>query len=159
MYPMGTPDISADLLRRIHETNRRKGDSVEQLVGLAIRSAIGPRVDDRAWALTELGALLRAMNRRQEALKALDAVMSMDAAHHVRIAAHTCAVAVHCDAEDYETARKVGESARRRWRSDAQLLRSLGRAYIGLYTETGWVLMQEEGERCFRQAEALAPTA
>jgi len=150
------PDLSADLTQRIHSAKRRNGDALQQAVDLAIRAAVGPGSDERAWALTELGALLRSIERRTEALQALDAVLAMDATDEALIAAYTCAVAVHCDAEDYETGRKVGESARRRWKSDAMLLRALGRAYMGLFTETGWLLMREEGERCFREAEALS---
>lgn len=88
----------------------------------------------------------------------LDLVVDQMASPDVELAAYTCAVAIHCDRKDYDTARVVGEEARTR-AVDAHLMRALGRMYYGLFEETGDEALSAEAHNCFTLADAWEQVA
>ena len=96
---------------------------------------------------------MRREERWQEALRVLDLVVEHEPSPDVELAAYTCAVAVHCDLEDYDTARVVGEEARARAVSP-HLMRALGRLYYRLFQESGDEALSAEAHNCFMIADA-----
>lgn len=120
---------------------------------LALSAASARNAEQRAWALVELAASLRREERWQEALGVLDLVVEQAPPPQAELAAYTCAVAVHCDLEDYDTARVVGEEARARAVSP-HLMRALGRLYYRLFQESGDEALSTEAHSCFTLADA-----
>lgn len=120
---------------------------------LALSAASAHSAEQRAWALVELAASLRREERWQEALGVLDHVVEQKPSPEAELAAYTCAIAVHCDLKDYETARVVGEYARGRAVSP-YLMRALGRMYYRLFEETGDEALSSEAHDCFSLADA-----
>jgi hypothetical protein len=104
-------------------------------VELAVRAAVEPDRDARAWALVALASRLRREHELDLARLALNGALALDAGPDPTRAAYTCAVALHADEGDLTTALKLGEELL----SDGQeprLLRVLARVYWGLWKET-----------------------
>jgi tetratricopeptide (TPR) repeat protein len=122
-----------------------------RLASAALAVAFAHDNEERAWGLTMLGGALRRLERRDEALRVLDAALSVSPTAELERAAYTCTVAVHCDAGDLARARKVGEDARART-IDAKLLAALGRTYYRLGVEKEEPALLAEAKRCFAAA-------
>ena len=118
---------------------------------LALAAASARNSDQRARKLVQLAAALRRERRLDEALGILDLVVELAPPLICELAAYTCAVAIHCDRGDFETARVVGEETRAK-AVDVHLLRALGRMYAGLFRETGEVALKDEADECFKLA-------
>jgi tetratricopeptide (TPR) repeat protein len=96
-----TPEHLTDALRRLIPGAKR-----HRTIALA-----QPRnATDRAWALVCLGVALRNTRDYDGALKALDAAVALSSNPRLLRAAYACAVAVHRDRGDYETARRINRS-------------------------------------------------
>jgi hypothetical protein len=65
---------------------------------------------DRAWQLVGLGTALGRIGESKLALTFLDAAVALEPDQRAKAAAYECAVQLHWDAGDVETARKVNES-------------------------------------------------
>jgi hypothetical protein len=117
-----------------------------------------PGADSQAWLLVELAHILRRRGRPDEALEALELAVGVRRTTGAELAAYACAVAVHLEAGDCETAAKVAESARRRAR-DVALVRALGDSLLDLWHETGEPALLDEAFTCLELAaleDALA---
>ena len=104
-------------------------------VDLAVRAAVEPDPEARAWALVALASRLRREHEPDLARIALNGALALDAGPEPTRAAYTCAVALHADEGDLTTALKLGEGLL----ADGQeprLLRALARVYWGLWKET-----------------------
>jgi hypothetical protein len=66
---------------------------------------------DRAWQLVGLATTLRQLGESGLALHFLDAAVALRPGPAAEGAAYACAVRVHWDAGDFETARKVEQSS------------------------------------------------
>lgn len=136
--------------------SRENGDLVGTLTANVRVAAQGEGASNRAWALIFLGATLRKEARAEEALDVLREAYALTDDEEVRRAATTCAMAVHCDLDNDEEARRIGLEALE-FGTDPFLLRALGRAWKMGYRATGLIEFDEEGDRCFALAES--PTA
>jgi hypothetical protein len=101
--------------------------------------------------LVELANILRRHGRFDEALRLLDNVDDARRSAGSELAAYACAVAVHLAAQDYESARKVSESARVR-ATDALLMRALASKHLKLFHETGGSVHLDEAFTCLQLA-------
>ena len=110
-----------------------------------------PGADSQAWLLVELAHILRRRGHSDEALEALELAVGVRRSSGAELAAYACAVAVHLEAGDCETAAKVAESARRR-AGDVTLLRALGESHLALWHETGEPTLLDEAFACLELA-------
>jgi hypothetical protein len=104
-------------------------------IELALRAAVEPGREARAWALVALATRLRADGSRELARIAIDAAVALDAGALPTRAAYTCAVALHADEGDLRTAVKLGEELLEEG-CHPDLLRALSRAYWELWKDT-----------------------
>jgi hypothetical protein len=137
---------------------RESGDLVGTLTAKVRVAAQGEDADDRSWALIVLGATLRKDARAEEALEVLREAHALTDDEEIRRAAITCAMAVYCDLDEDEEARRIGLEAQKIG-TDPFLLRVLGRAWKMGYRATGLIEFDEEGDRCFALAESPAALA
>jgi hypothetical protein len=115
------------------------GEFLRRALGLAAAQTS----DDRARALVRLAATARRSGLFEEALWALDAAWRLRPSDAAERAVYTCAISVHCDRADYETAIKIGEAAMARSR-DAGLLEAMERTYRELFVQTDNPLWEEK---------------
>ena len=101
-------DIDAVLTSRLGEVIRQR-EGVD-LLDHAMAAALAAREDERAWALVQLGAGLRATHDYDRALLALDGAALLEPVA-ARAAAFVCAAAIHHDRGDLAQAQKAGELA------------------------------------------------
>ena len=128
----------------------------DDLVEIAVDAALARTPDEQARALAELAAALRRRQDGEGALRVLDIAWSLRPSPHVEAVVYACAVAAHCDADRFDVARTIGEEALGRW-CDSTLLRTLGRAYIGLYLDTSEPEYIERAQRLFDEADPREP--
>lgn len=129
----GGPTIARILLDGLRE--RLRLESGCTAIELAIRAAVEPGREARAWALVALAARLRADGSRELARLAIDAAVALDAGTGPTRAAYTCAVALHADEGDLRTAVKLGEELLEEG-YHPQLLQAMSRVYWDLWKDT-----------------------
>jgi hypothetical protein len=110
-----------------------------------------PGADSQAWLLVELAHILRRRGRPDEALEALELAVGVRRTTGAELAAYACAVAVHLEAGDGETAAEVAECARRR-AGDVACARALGESLLDLWHETGEPALLDEAFTCLELA-------
>lgn len=129
----GGPSISQALIDSLH--SRLRGRSGSSTLELAVRAAVEPELERRAWALVGLAARLRREHELDLARLAVNGALALDAGPEPTRAAYTCAVALHADEGDLTTALKLGEELL----AEAQhptLLKTMARVYWALWKET-----------------------
>lgn len=129
----GGPTIAHLLLDSLRE--RLRPESGCTAIELAIRAAVEPGREARAWALVALAARLRADGSRELSRIAIDAAVALDAGPGPTRAAYTCAVAIHADEGDLRTAVKLGEELLAEG-SHPTLLQAMSRVYWELWKDT-----------------------
>ena len=129
----GGPSISQALVEslRSHLRGPRETSTLE----LAVQAAAAPDREQRAWMLVALAARLRQEGHTELARLAVDGAVALDAGTAPTRAAYTCAVALHADEGDLETAVKVGEELLAGG-TDPYLLKAMARVYWGLWRKT-----------------------
>jgi hypothetical protein len=127
------PSISQVLVEslRSHLRGPRETSTIE----LAVQAAVAPDREQRAWMLVALAARMRQEGRTDLARLVVDAAVSLDAGAAPTRAARTCAVAVHADDGDFESAARLGEELLAEG-PDPYLLKALARVYWGLWRKT-----------------------
>ena len=129
----GGPTIAHILLDGLRQ--RLRADRGCTAIELAIRAAVEPGREARAWALVALAARLRADGSRELARDAIDAAVALDAGAGPTRAAYTCAVAIHADEGDLRSAVKLGEELMEEGHN-ASLLQAMSRVYWDLWKDT-----------------------
>lgn len=129
----GGPTIAHILLDSLRE--RLRAERGCTAIELAVRAAVEPGREARAWALVALAARLRADGSRELARIAIDAAVALDAGPGPTRAAYTCAVALHADEGDLRMAAKLGEELLEEGHND-HLLQAMSRVYWDLWKET-----------------------
>jgi hypothetical protein len=127
------PSLSQALVESLRD--RFGSRPATSTVELAVRAAVEPEREQRAWALVALASRLRREHELELARLALNAALALDAGPEPTRAAYMCAVALHADEGDLTTALKLGEGLL----ADGQqppLLRAMARVYWGLWKET-----------------------
>jgi hypothetical protein len=132
-------ELSDDLHARARAAAQATGAG--ELLDLAIRAAAEPDTTQRAWKLVALAARLRREGDCERALAILDAVDRMGPREDVRRAAFACAIAIHADRGDLDTAAKLA-GANDLDHADPHELEALAHTY--------WLLWQETGDEDFR---------
>ena len=129
----GGPTIAHILLDSLRERLRPDGGCTA--IELAIRAAVEPGREARAWALVALAASLR--GRRAASSRAWRSTRrsSLDAGAGPTRAAYTCAVAIHADEGDLRAAVKLGEELIEEG-YHAHLLQAMSRVYWELWKDT-----------------------
>jgi hypothetical protein len=129
----GGPTIAHILLDSLRERlHPRYGCTA---IELAVRAAVEPGREQRAWALVTLATRLRADGSRELARIAIDAAVALDAGPGPTRAAYTCAVALHADDGDLRTAVKLGEELLQEGHFP-ELLQAMSRVYWALWKDT-----------------------
>lgn len=152
-----------DAVRDVKE-GRETNDLPAALIAGVRVAARSTTPNERAWALISLCTTLRREGRSGEALEAAQEAESLAEDTRVRVAAVTCSVAVNCDLEEDETARRLGTDAENALRAEGlapshHLSRALGRAWSNGFRATGLMAFHEEAERYFAIAESMDPNA
>jgi hypothetical protein len=129
----GGPTIAHILLDGLRE--RLRAERGCTAIELAIRAAVEPGREARAWALVALAARLRADGSRELARVAIDAAVALDAGAGPTRAAYTCAVALHADDGDLRSAVKLGEELMEEGHNEF-LLQAMSRVYWDLWKDT-----------------------
>lgn len=125
------PQALVDSLRA-----RLRGESVGTALELAVRAAVEPDRERRAWALVALAVRLRREHAPVELTRlAIEGAVALDAGPEPTRAAQTFAVALHADEGDLAQAVKVGEGLLAGGQ-DVHLLRTMARVYWGLWKQT-----------------------
>ena len=129
----GSSTIAHILLDSLRE--RLRAERGCTAIELAVRAAVEPGREARAWALVALAARLRADGSRELARIAIDAAVALDAGTGPTRAAYTCAVALHADEGDLRTAVKLGEDLLEEG-YNPHLLQAMSRVYWDLWKDT-----------------------
>jgi hypothetical protein len=129
----GSSSIAHILLGGLRE--RLRAERGCTAIELAVRAAVEPGRESRAWALVALAIRLRADGSRELARIAIDAAVALDAGPGPTRAAYTCAVALHADEGDLRTAVKLGEELLEEGYSP-ELLQAMSRVYWELWKDT-----------------------
>ena len=129
----GGPTIAHILLDSLRERLRPQYGCTA--IELAVRAAVEPGREQRAWALVALAARLRADGSRELARIAIDAAVALDAGPGPTRAAYTCAMAIHADEGDLQTAVKLGEELLEEG-CFPELLQAMSRIYWELWKDT-----------------------
>ena len=112
----------------------------------AVEAALATSNDARAWALVRLAADLRASDDQRKALAVLDLAWGMEPSAEPAAAMFTCAIACHCDNDDFLTAHVVANDQPDAYR-DTKFARVACRLYATLLAETGEERWKLELER------------
>jgi hypothetical protein len=129
----GSSSIAHILLGGLRE--RLRAERGCTAIELAVRAAVEPGRESRAWALVALAVRLRADGSLELARIAIDAAVALDAGPGPTRAAYTCAVALHADEGDLRTAAKLGEELLEEGYSP-ELLQAMSRVYWELWKDT-----------------------
>jgi hypothetical protein len=129
----GSPTIAHILLDSLRERLRPQYGCTA--IELAVRAAVEPGREARAWTLVALAARLRADGSRELARVVIDAAVALDAGPGPTRAAYTCAVALHADEGDLRRAVKLGEELLDEG-YHPQLLQAMSRVYWELWKDT-----------------------
>jgi hypothetical protein len=124
------PQVLVESLRA-----RLRGAGPTSTVQLAVQAAVAPDPEQRAWMLVALAGRLRQEGSTELARQAVDAAVTLNAGLEPTRAAQACAVALHADEGDLETAAKLGEELLAEGH-DAYLLRTMARVYWSLWRQT-----------------------
>ena len=125
------PQALVDSLRA-----RLRGESVGTALELAVRAAVEPDRERRAWALVALAVRLRREHAPVELARlAIEGAVALDAGPEPTRAAHTFAVALHADEGDLVQAVKIGEGLLAEGQ-DVHLLKTMARVYWALWRHT-----------------------
>ena len=130
---MSGPSIPQVLVESLRARLRGAGET--STLQLAVQAAVAPDPEQRAWTLVALAGRLRREGSTELARRAVEAALTLDAGREPTRAAHACAVALHADDGDLETAAKLGEELLAEGH-DAYLLKTMARVYWGLWRET-----------------------
>jgi hypothetical protein len=129
----GGPSIPQVLVESLRE--RIRGPRETRTLELAVQAAAEPDPERRAWMLAELAPRLRREGEPELARLAIDGVGALEAGAGPTRAARTCAIALHADDGDFETAARLGEELLDGGH-DAYLLKTMARVYWGLWRQT-----------------------
>lgn len=127
-----------DLIGDLNSAIRQKPwpQRVPDLPRRAVEAALATSTDERAWSLVRLAADLRALGDRRRALGVLDLAWRMEPSAGPAAAMFTCAIACHCDEDDYFTAEVIACEQPDEYR-DGKFARVACRLYAALLAETG----------------------
>ena len=129
---MSGPSLPQTLVESLR--SKLRGPSESALV-LAVQAATTPDPAQRAWRLVALAARLRREHELELARVAVRGALELDAGPEPTRAAYTCAVALHADEGDLQTAVRVGEELLADGQDD-YLLTTMARVYWQLWRET-----------------------
>ena len=129
----GGPTIAHILLDSLRE--RLRAERGCTAIELAMRAAVEPGREQRAWALVALAVRLRADGSRELSRTAIEAAVALDAGAGPTRAAYTCAIALHADEGDLRSAAKLGEELLEEG-ADPNLLQAMSRVYWELWKDT-----------------------
>jgi hypothetical protein len=76
----------------------------------SVETTAAASVDERAWALVRLAGDLRARGHYDDALRTLDVAWHLSPGDAAELAVFACAVAIHCDREQYQRALNLERS-------------------------------------------------
>ena len=138
----------------VHEDSRETGDVRFDLVDRCVAIARAKTNDARAWELTKLGYALGAVHEFDKAIEVLDAAYSVAVSDSARVGALTCAVEVHVESGDVETAQLIALPLHQ-YEDDVDVLETLARLYRASYLRTENPEMHHEWQRCNEQLAAL----
>jgi hypothetical protein len=129
----GGPSIPQVLVESLR--SRLRGPREASTLELAVQAAVSPDRERRAWLLAALAARLRREHEPELARLAIDGAVALDAGPEPTRAAYTCAIALHADDGDFETAARLGEELLAEG-NDPFLLKTMARVYWGLWRQT-----------------------
>jgi hypothetical protein len=129
----GGPSVPQILVESLR--SRLRGARESSTLELAMHAAATADVERRAWMLATLAARLRREHEPELARLAIEGAVALGAGPEATRAARTCAIALHADDGDFETAVRLGEELLAEGR-DPYLLKTMARVYWGLWRET-----------------------
>jgi len=129
----GGPSVPQVLVESLRTRLRGAGDT--STLQLAVQAAVAPDPEQRAWTLVALAGRLRQEGSTELARRAVEGAVALDAGRDPTRAAHACAVALHVDDGDLETAVKLGEELLAEG-DDAYLLKTMARVYWSMWRRT-----------------------
>lgn len=103
----GGPTIAEELCRQLRSRLRDRGSLAP--LEIAISAAAERSADQRAWGLVTVAKHLRSDGDFDLAMLAIEAAVSIDAGGEPTRAAYTCAVAIHADRGELDTAYTLAE--------------------------------------------------
>jgi hypothetical protein len=127
------PSIPEALLESVRALLRGAGDASS--LDLAVQAAVGLDPEERAWTLVALARRLRRDGHVDFARRAVEAAVALDAGPEPTRAAQACAVVLHADEGDLETAVELGEALLAEGH-DEYLLKTMARVYWSLWRQT-----------------------
>jgi hypothetical protein len=129
----GGPSIPQVLVESLRARLRATGDA--PTLELAVQAAVAPDPEQRAWLLVALAVRLRQEGSTELAKRAVEAAVALDVGAEPTRAARACAVALHADDGELETAVTLGEELLAEGH-DAYLLKTMARVYWSLWRQT-----------------------